>query len=506
MAETYLCVRREPGEPGDARSRKTTIEDRACCKRLLPHHDERPEFRADLEREAAIVACLRHSNIAQLRGWHLAERELYFELVEGANLYVVVADLPGHQLAPPFVTLIGIELCKALRYAHSRTREGKPAGIIHRDISPSNVMISYEGEVKLTDFGLAAVVALEQRAGEPLSGIVRGKLPYMSPEQARGDRYADHRADLYSLGVLLYELLAGYRPFDSAGDDDDSIFERIDGGRYKPLLEALPTVPKELADIVERLFRRNPAQRFRNADEVLDALAALAPPHNLFRELGELAKRAKPPETLDYKAFRDADDNAPVLEPAGDAGFAHLQQPARRGPSGRVLSGATVILVALVAALLLLAPKPSVGAKQEPLSSSAREQVPVAVAAVQPVLAAEVPRLTADVDAANAVETASRSASDSVPSADTKKDLEESAAAKKPSPQANPGTLQVGVVPFARVWVDGKYLGWSWSPITVKLDPDVEHTVAAGEHKAEISQPVRLGPGERRSITLRLPK
>jgi serine/threonine protein kinase len=530
MAETYLCVRREPGEPGDPRTRKTTIEDRLCCKRLHWYSEAGPEFDAAAAREAAIVASLRHSNIAILRDWDLVAGELYFELIDGCDLRQLVAAVTGGRLAAPLVTLIGIELGKALAYAHSRTRKGKPAGIVHRDISPSNVMISYAGEVKLTDFGLAVVVALEQRDGEPMSGFARGKLAYMAPEQARTDRFADHRVDLFSLGVVLYELIAGRRP---AIGSDDEVYAALSTGQHPPLRQFAPEVPLQLEQIVERLLHPNPARRFQNADDAIDALTVLAPPHNLFRELGVLASRAVPPQTVTFRAFSDehepSSELAAVPSPsvnregattaphqvalttststrlnsleAGEPEEARaddvhsnapsLQRRAKRRTMVRRVGG--VAALAAGAAIVLTA-QPGVGTKsdREPATSVALLAPDPQPSAVLAPAAADSAREDATSEPGGPVE-----APPLLPAA---------APPKTARAELANATLRIGVVPIAQVWVDGRYLGWSWSPISVKLEPGVEHIVAAGEHKSEITRRVRLEPGERSALTLHLPK
>lgn len=557
MAETYLCVRREPGEPGDPRTRQPTIEDRICCKQLRP--SARP---ADLAREVAIIGSLRHSNIVQLRFWDLVARELYCELIDGCDLRQLVTVVDRGKLSAPLVALIGIELCKALGYAHARTSKGAPAGIVHRDISPSNIMISYAGEVKLTDFGLAVVVALEQRAGEPLSGVVRGKLPYMAPEQARGDKFADHRVDIFSLGVVLYELLAGRRP--AVGSDND-IYAALSTGQHARLHDFAPDVPEQLERVVERALHPNPAHRYQDADSMLDALAELAPPHNLFRKLGELAKRAQPPETVTYTPFHVAElpdedvagdaltdhdlpiqlserapstafvapvddtpqslhklaadhpidevpDSAAIepIKPAPSAVLANddraLPQPvkAKTRAKTRWISGAAALSISAV--VLLLGAELGGATKQDgrpktSLASGTPAALPLELAATKQQPTPPEPAPLAMQTADGAQQHQDDQASPPAPPVGG----EDAARQIEPVELAN-ASLRVGVVPIAQVWVNNRYLGWSNKPIAVKLAPDVDHVVAAGENKAEISRTVRLAPGEHRAITLRLPK
>jgi serine/threonine protein kinase len=495
MAETFLCVRREPGDP---RERKATIEERACCKRLLPHLSANDELRAALLREASIVAALRHSNIAQLKGLDLGTRELYFELVDGVDLRILRADHPERRLPALLVALIGIELCKALAYAHSRTKQGKPMCVIHRDISPSNVMISYAGEVKLCDFGVAAVAELGRRDREPTTrGAVRGKLPYMAPEQARGDIHIDGRADLFSLGVLLYELVVGRRPFDGASDDET--YDRIAAGRSEPVRALRPEVPEALGNTIERLIRPNPARRFQSADDTLDALSELALSHNMFRQLGALARRAKAPETVDYAAFDQHETEPPsesLLPTRAVAPEVSVTAGKRATLRLRWLGGSAGLLAAASCLVLGLAPEPN---PQSAQSEERAARVPPPRTAM-PSRAESAPSETF-VSLQTKTEPPVALAPRMEPTQVSASAIEVASAIPTARPE-NHGTLRVGVVPFAKVWIDGRDLGWS--PVTAKLEPDQEHTVTAGDNGAQVIRKVRLTAGEKRSLVLRL--
>jgi serine/threonine protein kinase len=282
MAETFLAVQRGTGG----------FEQRVCMKFILPAYRQDEDFRRLFLREASIAASLRHSNIVGVIDVDAAAGYLVLELVDGLDLRALLNAAPGHRLAPDLATFITLELCKALSYAHGRKRKGMPDGVVHRDLSASNVLISYAGEVKLTDFGVARAMRADI---EPLSGTIKGKLCYMSPEQARG-MVVDGRSDLFSLGVLCYELLAGKRPFD--GPTDAETLLRITAGQYRPLTELAPEVPLGLSAVVERLLARDRDQRFLSADACIDALARFAPKATTFRELGDLSRATRPHQTL----------------------------------------------------------------------------------------------------------------------------------------------------------------------------------------------------------------
>ena len=209
----------------------------------------RPAFRDDddsidlFEREARLAAKLQHSNIVGVIDFGEIEGTIYMalELVDGADLQLLL-DL-RHRLSPEHVALVGHELAAALEHAHCPNEtapedEIGQGGIIHRDISPSNVMVSRYGEVKLTDFGLANLAAAGSRQSE-----VRGKFPYMAPERLRADAL-DGRADLFSLGVVMFEALAGRRPFD--GGNDPATIMLITDGDHPSLADLAPDAPPEL--------------------------------------------------------------------------------------------------------------------------------------------------------------------------------------------------------------------------------------------------------------------
>lgn len=282
MAETFLAVQRAGAG----------FEQRVCMKFILPGYRENADFRRLFLREASIAASLRHSNIVGVIDVDATAGYMVLELVDGVDLRTLLNAAPQRRLSPEIAILITIELCKALAYAHGRVRRGQPDGIVHRDVSPSNVLISYSGEVKLTDFGVARAMRSDV---EPLSTTVKGKLCYMSPEQARG-QLLDGRSDLFAVGVMCFELLSGVRPFD--GDNDAETLLRVTTGKHVPMLEAAPHVPRELALLVEKMISNDRDRRYASADAVIDALARFAPPVTCFRDLGRLARAARPHETI----------------------------------------------------------------------------------------------------------------------------------------------------------------------------------------------------------------
>lgn len=278
MAETFLAVRRGPGG----------FEQHVCVKRILPFFESDPSFVQDFLEEARLAAQLRHANIAQVVDFGEVDGSHYLalELVDGVDLRGLLARLAerGERLSPMFVTLIAIELATALEFAHTPSR-GRHA-VVHRDLSPSNVLLSRAGAVYLTDFGIARALGTKRRTE---SGVVRGKVPYMAPEYALKGTF-DGRTDLFGLGVVLFQALAGRRPFDGATDLDT--LQRIKEGQHPSLASLAPAAPTILVDAIERLIRVEPAERFQSARNLIEALSPSSPPATAKRELGALVAQA----------------------------------------------------------------------------------------------------------------------------------------------------------------------------------------------------------------------
>jgi serine/threonine protein kinase len=164
---------------------------------------------------------------------------------------------------PPFAYVIA-EAAKGLEYAHQlKDPFGNPLQVIHRDISPQNILISYEGEVTLVDFGIAKAAS---KSTETRAGVLKGKMLYMSPEQAWG-RPVDHRSDLYSLGVVLYEMIADRKIFDA--DSEFSMLEKVRNAQVEYPPETFDKVPKLLLDILKKTLQKNVEDRYQNAQEML---------------------------------------------------------------------------------------------------------------------------------------------------------------------------------------------------------------------------------------------
>lgn len=242
-------------------------EKQVAIKRVLPQLAADPRFVNMFLDEARVSLALSHANIVSVFDVSRAG-DTYFivmEYVEGANLKTLMerARTSGHPFPTPVAVQIGVEVCKALAYAHERRDpEGRLLGIVHRDVSPPNILVSREGEVKVTDFGLAKA-ASQVESTDP--GIVKGKYGYLSPEAASGDP-VDGRSDIFALGIILWELLAGRRLFH--GENDLETLQRVKEARIPPLAPLCADLHPELEAIIRRALLADPSRRYPSAREL----------------------------------------------------------------------------------------------------------------------------------------------------------------------------------------------------------------------------------------------
>ncbi len=237
-------------------------------KRILPHLVEDPKARQLFEREARVISRLSHANIVKVFEFGEVDGEYYLamEYVEGRDLQAVIRAGAG---SSALAALVLRDVCRALAYAHGICDEnGAPLRILHRDISPSNIMIGYDGAVRLLDFGIAKAFA-DPRDKRTVKGTIRGKFGYIAPEVIDGLE-PDGRADLFSVGVVLHETLSGKRLFRGASDLETlALVKRAE----IPLPSSLnPAVPPALEAICMRALARDRDERFAHGDEMAEAL------------------------------------------------------------------------------------------------------------------------------------------------------------------------------------------------------------------------------------------
>ena len=242
-----------------------------AVKRVLPNISEDQEFIEMFIDEAKIAVQLTHANIGQIFELGNAEDSYFIamEFVQGKDLRAIFDRSRSKSLTLdiPMCCHVVKEVCEALEYAHSKRNEKQePLGLIHRDVSPQNILVSYDGEVKLIDFGIAKAAG---KASKTQAGILKGKFGYMSPEQVRG-KSIDRRSDLFSLAVVLFELLTLERCFQ--GESDFSTLEKVRNVDIRRPSALNRDIPPELERIVLRGLARNPDERYQTAAELQDAL------------------------------------------------------------------------------------------------------------------------------------------------------------------------------------------------------------------------------------------
>ncbi|HEX8113115.1 MAG TPA: serine/threonine-protein kinase, partial [Kofleriaceae bacterium] len=265
MAEIFLA--RGEGVAG--------VERYCVLKRILRDRASDVQFVRMFLDEARLAAQLQHPNIAQVYDIGKLGDSYFFtmEYVHGETVRALLhrAVELRRQLPIGCVLTIVAGAAAGLHHAHVRVGlDGRALGIVHRDVSPSNLMVSYEGSVKLVDFGVAKA---SDRAYETKSGTVKGKISYLSPEQCRGKR-VDRRSDLFSLGICFWEMLTAERMYRRASDFEN--MNAIVSEPPPPPSSRRADIPPELDELVLRLLAKDPGERCQTADEVVEAVEAFA--------------------------------------------------------------------------------------------------------------------------------------------------------------------------------------------------------------------------------------
>jgi len=491
MAEIFLAQSHGP----------EGFEKQVVIKRIRSALADDPSFVQMFIAEARVASKLNHANVVHIFDFDRHEDSYYLamEYVRGKSLAEVHrrSRSVGRPFPPVLAAQIGLEVARGLAYAHRLTEHGQPLGLVHRDVTPHNVLLSYEGAIKLTDFGIAKA---SNRAST--AGMLKGKFAYMAPEQARGDP-VDSRTDLFALGITLWELLTGGRLFD--GDSDVAVLRAVQEREIAPPSSLNPGVEPALSDVVMKALQRDPAARFQNAGlleralltYVIDAtqapgdtdvgsfVRALFPddaaaeedtepvaPLQLTSEVGPTAAsqpqgtarsgglrqtRAETPGRL-LQQTRPSGASPPVLE---DEAFAPTRTPASRRSSAATAPGRqSVVTGAPAEEMRVLAAQLGAGRRRLMLAllgvgvvagvagiafvagrSEPRSEAPLPAPAPAPVAAVPVPpppvpdpRLPAPPPVPGAAEPA-------------------------PAPPASPGFLVVKVQPWGRLFVDGKSMG-----------------------------------------------
>ena len=253
------------------------FENLVVIKRILSHLSVNDQFVRMFMDEAKVSAVLQAANIVRVYDFGKM-RENYFiamECVEGKDVKLLLRKLAERRKLLPreFAVYIAMEAAKGLDYAHKRTAiNGQPLNIVHRDVSPSNILVSYTGEVKVADFGIVKAANCAENTD---AGMLKGKFEYMSPEQAHGADL-DRRSDIFALGIVLHEMLTGRRLFKT--DSEVKTLERVKRVDVEPPSTINPGVPARLDKIVMRALTREPDDRYQDAREMhADLLEFLYP-------------------------------------------------------------------------------------------------------------------------------------------------------------------------------------------------------------------------------------
>ncbi len=257
-------------------SAKHGFEKTVVLKRILPAFAEQEDFIRMFMAEAQLAASLHHPNIAQVFDFGEEKGTFFFtmEYVAGRNLRQMLAAARKESASLPLGCALHVivGVAAGLHHAHEhRDAYNEPLQIVHRDVSPSNVIVTYEGDVKLVDFGIAKVAAFGPAT---LSGSLKGKIAYMSPEQCRGE-LVDRRSDIFSLGTLLWELTTGRKLF-SSNSNDLALLQKVEKAEITPPSMVVPNYPSELEDIVLRAMSRDREKRYKTALEMRMAIEEFA--------------------------------------------------------------------------------------------------------------------------------------------------------------------------------------------------------------------------------------
>jgi serine/threonine protein kinase len=305
MAEIYLA--QEEGQ-----ERRPVV-----VKRILPHLAESPDFVKMFLNEARIAVHLNHPNIVQIFDLGEANGTYYLAMdyIHGEDVRRVWKRLEhlGRGMPVMLGCRIVIEACRALQYAHAqRDIAGAALGIVHRDVSPQNILLTFQGEVKLVDFGIAKAAT---QGPATRSGVLKGKYAYMSPEQAHGKRL-DRRTDIFAAGVILWELVTGQRLF-KRGNDIQTL-NAVMACEVRPPSELNPKLPTDLDAVILKALAKDPDERYQEAGELQRALEGWLADHGLRagpHEIGKFMRTVFADRLAQEKARGEL-----VLEEAGAEG------------------------------------------------------------------------------------------------------------------------------------------------------------------------------------------
>lgn len=310
MAEIWLGHQQGPAN----------FEKQVVIKKILPHLAEDPKFIEMFLDEARLAAKLSHANIVQIFDLGDADGDYFIamEFIDGHDVHALIerATAVGATFSPAVAARIVADACVGLDYAHTfRDRDGTPVQLVHRDVSPQNILVSNDGIVKLVDFGVAKAATSSHKTQ---TGAVKGKLSYMSPEQIGGNRI-DGRSDIFALGIVLYELVTGRRPF---GHESELLAITAILNEHPPRpCEVVYNMPPELEAVILKALEKDPEQRYQSASEMQLAL------EHVLRRMGAILT---PREVRTYIDDLFSESPSAAVSDAGQAaliGVTHVDHP-----------------------------------------------------------------------------------------------------------------------------------------------------------------------------------
>ncbi|WP_426734329.1 protein kinase domain-containing protein [Myxococcus faecalis] len=513
MAEVFLAKVAGPGG----------FEKTLVLKRILPHLVEDPSFVEMFLEEARLVAQLNHPHIVQIFDFGEAEGSYFLamELIDGPNLrrWQRQAASRGRPLAPNICAKVVALAAEGLAYAHdfADPGTGQPLGLIHRDVSPDNILVSRQGAVKVVDFGIAKVAGQKHRTQ---TGIVKGKVAYMPPEQCQADPL-DRRVDVYALGVVLYELLTGRLPFEGA--TELAMMQAIVSRPPVPVSRHRADVPSALQSIISTALEKDREKRYpdcralqadlerfvlstgepvgayqiaRSVEQVVEERATATPAPITNREAERTAPsgpaREKRAEARDAAVFEQTTRQRPHKDvgatrgkkrvPVAVAGAVLLVAGGGYALLGRAPSGPAVPEVSVNSGV---ATKPTAEALPVPADARLAETKPTEGA--RPVPSEVKPTqgeqpAPSGVELVQAEEAAPRPTEPSAPEEDDGllapvTGNTEGTARKVGSARAVTGTVEFRIRPYAVVYLDGKKLGET--PLGIIDVAEGNHTITA---------------------------
>jgi serine/threonine protein kinase len=376
-------------------------------KRMLPQLSQDGAFVQMFIDEAKLSGLLSHPNVVQIFEFGKVDESFFIamEHVDGKTLSAVQAKLAELERRPPVAACLEIarQVCSGLQYAHSlQSPTGQPLGVVHRDISPSNLMLSFHGGVKILDFGIARV-AEELRDVQTQVGTVKGKVAYMAPEQIRLER-VDGRCDIFALGIVLHETLTGRRLFRATAGSSAAhmVLESV-----IPTPSSLnPAVPAEVDQIVMRALERNPGARFQTADEMGEEIERVlfemrASPHepekllrSLFPQPASHSGEAMLPAIRSLRVPGEVGSEPSLRTPSSGSGYAAgpsidveidgIESPPKRRRTWLALGAAVALAIAGGAVALRARVPARLSGMAGPAATAAQAAVPPTSAATSP--------------------------------------------------------------------------------------------------------------------------